>query len=97
LASWTGEAGDAASALVQCQGLLAIRERTSGPEHPDTVAARQDVAHWTGMADAGRARDEYAALVPLAIRVLGSKHPRTVAIRRDLAVWTEKAGEIGKY
>jgi hypothetical protein len=33
-----------------------------GPEHPDTLAARLDLAYWTGMArDPAAARDQYAA------------------------------------
>jgi hypothetical protein len=79
------------SALAQCQDLLAIQERTSGPEHLDTITVRQDHAHWTGMAgDAVRARDEYAALLPVADRALGADHPRTVSIRSNLARWTAK-------
>jgi hypothetical protein len=42
LASWTGEAGDAAGARDQFAALLPIRERVSGPEHPETLAARAD-------------------------------------------------------
>jgi hypothetical protein len=33
-ASWTGEAGDAAGAVLQFQGLLRDRERVLGPGHP---------------------------------------------------------------
>jgi hypothetical protein len=28
--------------------LLPIRERVSGPEHPDTVHARKSFTYWTG-------------------------------------------------
>jgi len=31
--------------------LLPIRERVSGPEHPDTLTARGDLAYWTRQAD----------------------------------------------
>ena len=47
LARWTGEAGDAAGARDQYVALLPIRERVQGPEHPDTLAARSNLAYWT--------------------------------------------------
>ena len=48
LASWTGEAGDAAGARDQFAALLPIVERVLGPEHPDTLATRHNLARWTG-------------------------------------------------
>jgi hypothetical protein len=30
--------------------LLPIRERLLGPEHPDTLATRDNLAYWTGQA-----------------------------------------------
>jgi Tetratricopeptide repeat len=72
--------------------LLLVRERVSGPEHPDTLATRANLARWTGEAgDAGAARDQFAALVSVRERVLGPEHPRTVTTRRQLAYWTEWA------
>ena len=63
-----------------------------GPEHPDTLAARHELARWTGQAgDAAGARDQFAALLPLRERVLGPEHPDTLAIRSNLAYWTEKS------
>ena len=53
LASWTGEAGDAAGARDQYVALLPIRERVQGPEHPDTLAARSNLAYWTERAERG--------------------------------------------
>jgi hypothetical protein len=47
LAFWTGEAGDAAGARDQFAALLPVRERVSGSEHRDTLAARANLAHWT--------------------------------------------------
>jgi hypothetical protein len=39
------------------------RERTLGPEHPDTLGARYGVARWTGSAgEPSMARDQFAAL-----------------------------------
>ena len=47
-----------------------------GPEHPDTLATRHNLAVWTGEAgDAAGARDQFAALLPIHERVLGPEHP----------------------
>lgn len=32
---------------------LPISERVPGPEHPDTVATRANLAYWTGQAEGG--------------------------------------------
>jgi len=65
-----------------------------GPEHPDTLAARSNLARWTGEAgDAAGARDQYAALLPILERVLGPEHPDTQAIRAALAHWTREADD----
>ena len=50
-----------------------------GPEHPDTLTTRANLAHWTGEAgDAAGARDQFAALLPVRERVLGPEHPDTL-------------------
>ena len=65
-----------------------------GPEHPETLAARRDLAGWTGRAgDAAGARDQLAALLPVHERVLGPEHPDTLVVRHELAVWTGEAGD----
>ena len=67
-------------------------ERVLGPQHPDTLTTRANLARWTGTAgDVVKARDQYAALLPLFERVLGPQHPDTLAVRRNLAYWTEQA------
>ena len=71
-----------------------MRERVLGPEHPDTLAARANLARWTGQAgDAAAARDQYAALLPVRERVLGPEHPDTLTARANLARWTGQAGD----
>ena len=72
--------------------LVPVMERVFGPEDPDTVTARANLAHWTGVAgDAAGARDQFAALVPVMERVLGPEHPDTLAARNNLVRWTRKA------
>jgi hypothetical protein len=65
-----------------------------GPEHPRTLAARSNLAFWTGMAgDAAEARDQFAALLPVHERLLGPEHPDTLIVRGNLARWTGEAGD----
>ena len=62
-----------------------------GPEHLDTLSARNNLASWTGRAgDAVAARDQFAALLPVRERVLGPEHPNTLTTRSNLAYWTAK-------
>ena len=65
-----------------------------GPEHPDTLAARHNLALWAGWAgDAAGARDQFAALLPVSERVSGAEHPHTLVARNQLAIWTGEAGD----
>ena len=62
-------AGDLAGARDQVAALLPVCERVLGPEHPDTLWARANLAHWTGQpGDAAGARDQFAALLPVIER-----------------------------
>jgi Tetratricopeptide repeat len=88
--SWP--AGDAVAARDQFAALVPVRERVSGPEHPDTLIVRQELAHWTGVTgNWADARDQYAALVPACERVSGPEHPDTLRARHELARWTRRA------
>ena len=70
------------------------QDEAFGPDHPETLAARRDLAGWTGRAgDAAGARDQFAALLPIIERVLRSEHPDTLVTRHELAVWTGEAGD----
>ena len=92
--SRTGRAGDAAAARDQFAALVPVREGISGPDHPDTLAAREELAYWTGSAgDAAAARDQFAALLPFCERVLGPEHSETLAVWYQLAHWTALAGD----
>jgi hypothetical protein len=74
--------------------LLPVRERVSGPEHPDTLTDRGNLAYYTGEAgDAAGARDLYAALLPVRERVSGPEHPDTLTARGSLAYWTWEADQ----
>jgi uncharacterized protein DUF4062/tetratricopeptide repeat protein len=65
-----------------------------GAEHLRTLAARANLAYWTGRAgDRTGARDQFAALLPLEERVLGPEHQQTLGDRGGLAMWTGEAGD----
>jgi TIR domain/Tetratricopeptide repeat len=86
------QSGDAAIARDQLAALLPVRERVSGPEDPETLTIRRNLAYYTGVAgDAAAARDQLAALLPVRERVSGPEDPGTLAIRQQLAYWTKRA------
>jgi hypothetical protein len=66
--------------LALFRALLPDQIRVLGPDHPDTLTARGNVAFFTGEAgDAGGALALSRALLPDQIRVLGPDHPDTLA------------------
>jgi hypothetical protein len=94
IANYLGSSGSYAAARDLQRRVLAARERVLGPEHPDTLTTRNDLAYWTGQAgEAAAARDQLAELVPVRERVSGPEHPHTLATRANLAYWTGQAGE----
>jgi hypothetical protein len=96
IARYLGDSGSYPAARDRCR-LIAdacAADDDCGPEHPRTLAARRELARWTGMAgDAASARDDLAALLPVTERVQGPEHPDTLAVRRELARWTGEAGD----
>jgi hypothetical protein len=73
-----------------------VSDYAAGPEHPDALAMRSELAYSAGQAgDAAAARDQFAALLPVRERVLGPEHPRTMSTRANLAYWTGQAGDSG--
>ena len=57
-------------------GLLPVRERILGPEHPDTLITLSNLARWTGESgEAAAARDLLTGLLPMRERILGPEHP----------------------
>ncbi|WP_327097172.1 AAA family ATPase [Nocardia vinacea] len=66
-----------------------------GPQHSDTLTAREHLARWTGEAgDASAARDQYAELLPLYEQVWSPEHHDTLKVRGRLARWTGEAGDV---
>ncbi|MEV6602402.1 tetratricopeptide repeat protein [Actinoplanes sp. NPDC051346] len=94
VASFTGGAGDEASARDQYAALIPTVERVLGPEHKDTLLYRSNLAWFTGqVGDAVAARDQCAGLLPLALKALGDEHFVTLFIRHSLARFTGEAGD----
>ncbi len=97
LASYLGYSGGYAAARESSRRLLNERVQVLGPEHPDTLTTRNDLAWWTGEAgDAAGARDQYAALLPVRARVLGPEHPDTLETQSNLADWTGEVGDAAE-
>ncbi|GIH26837.1 hypothetical protein Aph01nite_51470 [Acrocarpospora phusangensis] len=91
---YLGASGDYTTArTLQQQRYEAIRD-ARGPEHHDTLAARADLATWTGLAgEALRAREQYGDLLPVCVRVLGAEHPYTLTAQANLAYWAGQTGD----
>jgi hypothetical protein len=99
IAHYLGSSGSytAARDLVELTADARTAEEAYGPDHPDTLTARSNLAHWTGKGgDAAGARDQYAALLPIAERVQGPEHPDTLTARHNLARWTGVAGDAAE-
>ncbi|MGW4650899.1 tetratricopeptide repeat protein [Kitasatospora sp. NPDC004289] len=89
-----GGSGQAAAACEHFRRLTATTAHHLGPEHSDTLAARQNFARWLG--NAGDPAGAAAALEEVLadqVRVQGPDHPDTLTTRHDLALWRAEAGE----
>jgi hypothetical protein len=76
---------------------LAIREKTLGSKHPDTLRTRAEIARWTG--EAGNAREAlrlHEELLPIQATELLPQHRDVLRTRNDLAHWTGHAGDVHK-
>jgi hypothetical protein len=101
-AEYLGHSGSPAAARALSGRIVDARSRALGPEHPDTLVTRNNLARWTGKAgNPAAARDQAAALLPVAERVLGPEDARTLAIRANLASMTraarDPAGARGQF
>ena len=94
IAEYLGFSGNYRAALALEEQVVNARQESRGAENPGTLAARNNLAYWTGLAgDAAGARDQLAALLPVYERVLGSEHPDTLAARNNLAQLTARTGD----
>ena len=77
-------------ALTQYQILLREQHAARGPDHPDTLVTRANLAHCRGEAgDPAGAAAAYEELLADQLRVLGPDHPSTLAT----LAWRRGKGE----
>ncbi|MFE5860196.1 FxSxx-COOH system tetratricopeptide repeat protein, partial [Streptomyces virginiae] len=89
-----GRSGHVAAALSHFHQLVDITCRHLGPDHPDTLLARNYLADWRGEAgDAASAAAALAEVLDDRVRVLGPDHPHTLATRHNLAFQRGEAGD----
>ena len=88
-----GESGQAQAAMAEHDRLWPDYTRVLGPNDELTLACRNNLARWTGVAgDPARAAALSADLVADCQRVFGLDHPRTLTARSNLAYWRGAAG-----
>ncbi|MFE7099204.1 tetratricopeptide repeat protein [Streptomyces erythrochromogenes] len=88
-----GDAGRPRRAAADLAGITRRRENRLGPAHPDTLAARHQLAFFTGEAgNPHAAAGRFAALAAQTAAVLGADHPDTLAARHELAYFTGESG-----
>jgi len=89
-----GETGLRAAARDYYQQLHVTATRHLGPDHPDTLTTRSNLAYWRGQAgDPASAAATLPQLLEDRLRVLGPDHPATLQTRHDLARWRGQAGD----
>ncbi len=96
VAQGLGASGSYAVAVEICRQIADAQQSDPdyGPEHPDTLAARYNLADWIGRAgDPAGERDMLTGLLPVHLRVLGPEHPDTLSTRHNLAQATGAAGD----
>jgi hypothetical protein len=89
-----GDIGQVTAARTTWTDLVVTAQHRLGPDHPDTLTTRANLAYWRGEAgDAAGAAAAYEELLADELRVLGPDHPDTLATRANLALWRGEAGD----
>jgi hypothetical protein len=82
--------------IEQVRLLMAEQQQLTGPDHPDTLTTRNNLAIWRGdSGDLGAATTAFEDLLTDRVRVLGPDHPDTLNTRNNLATWRGRAGDLG--
>ncbi|MBB5953870.1 hypothetical protein FHS29_000440 [Saccharothrix tamanrassetensis] len=90
-----GETGQVTAVISHFDHLHRQARAHLGPDHPDTLVARHDLASWRGAGgDTTGAVADYEVLLADCLRVLGPDHPDTLATRNNLARWRGEAGDV---
>jgi len=93
----TIECRDTRKALRLFEELLPGLKRVLGPDHPETLLTRGNIALWVGKC--GNARKGLRlskALLADQKRVLGPDHPETLVTRGQIAFLTGECGTSGR-
>jgi tetratricopeptide (TPR) repeat protein len=89
--------GQVTQAAAYLQRALADTMRILGNDHPQTLAARNNLAcAYESAGDLGRAIPLHEQALAESARVLGDDHPDTLAARNNLAYACESAGDLGR-
>uniref|UniRef100_UPI002025011E tetratricopeptide repeat protein n=1 Tax=Frankia sp. CiP1_Cm_nod2 TaxID=2897161 RepID=UPI002025011E len=94
-ASYLVEHGQPGQAMALLQRALTLDERLLGPDHPDTLTSRNNLAYaYESAGRAAEAIDLYERTLPDMLRILGPDHPDTLTSRNNLvhAYWS--AGRV---
>lgn len=90
-----GELGLAHDAITHWTEMQAAATRLLGPDHPQTLTIRHDLADAQAAAgDLVGAAKAFDGLIRDCQRVLGPDHPHTLTARNDVADWRGASGEI---
>ena len=77
--------------------VLAERERVLGPDHPDTLTIRNNLAGaYYSVGRFGEAIELYEQVLAEYERVLGADHPDTLSVRNNLASAYDSVGRFGE-
>ena len=89
--------GQPARAAGHFQQALADFVRVLGQDHPDTLAARGNLAYaYQAAGDLGRGIPLCEQALADSARVLGQDHPQTLTARGNLAAAYQAAGDLGR-
>ncbi|MET8876494.1 tetratricopeptide repeat protein [Nocardia sp. NPDC004604] len=74
---------------------LPLINHTLGPDHPDTLTTRNNIAYWRAQSgQIAGAITEFEQLLTDYLRVLGPDHPDTLITRNNLARWRGVSGDV---
>ncbi|MEU4765084.1 tetratricopeptide repeat protein [Actinosynnema sp. NPDC023794] len=89
--------GEPDTAVTHHARAVHICQRLHGPDHPETLTARGNLANaYRAAGDSGRAIPLLEAVLADRERVLGPDHPDTSTSRNNLAYAYETAGDLGR-
>nr|WSX48319.1 tetratricopeptide repeat protein [Streptomyces sp. NBC_00974] len=89
-----GDSGEPRRAAADLAGIARRRTDRLGPRHPETLAARHQLAFFVGESgDHRAAAARFAELLADTGDVLGPDHPDTLAARHQLAYFTGEGGD----